>query len=156
MQEKAPCWWRRNTRVTPFRVLGTHLEAGGSKELKIGQYVELKGLIDAHRKEGVPQFLCGDFNTHKSGKRDLYQKMIAHLEAKDGELSSEFKHTTGPSDMRKEKKRSRWEVIDYVLYRGNGVTLSSLERHVRIYRDPWNKKHEDLSDHFAVLAKIVF
>lgn len=139
-----------------FQVLGTHLEAGGPREIKLHQYAEIKALIDAHRQEGVPQFLCGDFNTHKSGKRKLYDKMIAHLEAEDGELLSKFKHTTGPSDMRGAHKQAKWEVIDYVLYRGNGKVLKSMERHVRIYRETWSGKHSDLSDHYAVLAKVVF
>ena len=139
----------------PFQVLGTHLEAGGSKALKTGQYTELKSLIDQHQKEGVPQFLCGDFNTHKNGKKGLYPIMLETLEAEDGDLVSDFQHTTGPSDMRKAQKRSRWEVIDFILVRNNGHSLRSMERHVRIYRSPWNPKHEDLSDHFAVLAKIV-
>src|SRR3954462_3191543 len=46
-----------------FQLLGTHMEAGGGKELKISQYIEAGELLRRHEKQGIPQFAAGDFNT---------------------------------------------------------------------------------------------
>jgi endonuclease/exonuclease/phosphatase family metal-dependent hydrolase len=142
-----------------FQVLGTHLEAGGPDSIKRNQYRELRTLIDEYHREGVPQFLCGDFNTHKKDP-DLYPDMLNTLQAHDDNFSSELAYTSDEllNDMNlprpgREPKR---EVIDYILYRGNGFEPKSMQRHVRQYQQRWDKKYKDLSDHNAVLMRVIF
>ena len=142
-----------------FQVLGTHLEAGGPPWIKHNQYAELKGLIDAHCRDSVPQFLCGDFNTN-SDDLVLYPAMIAALDVEDGTFFSELKFTDDPilNDMnyRPGKTEADRDVIDYIFYRSNGFIPVSLQRYVRQCQERWCDQYQDLSDHHAVLMRAVF
>lgn len=158
------CWSRKGALLAEgefagqtFQILGSHLEAGGSKELKEGQYRELDALLSTHRKPSIPQLICGDFNTHRTDS-SRYKLMLAILgaenEAFDGE--QQFTSDGAINDIklaRDDKKKRSW--IDYVLYRGNGVD-ADIQRFVRIPRLRWSKKFQDLSDHFAVEAQFKF
>ena len=141
----------------PFQVLGTHLEAGGTAELKKSQYKEIRELIDRHKMEDVPQLLAGDFNTHKFRKPELYQSMLEMLDVEDGPLESDLKFTTDElrNDMNPAgKKGAKQGVIDFILYRGNGFQPQSMNRYVRQYQQNWRVDHSDLSDHNAVFDEI--
>lgn len=141
-----------------FQLLGTHLEAGGTGEMKKSQYREIRELIDRHKKEDVPQFLAGDFNTSKSENGALYQSMLEMLNAEDGELESELKFTADElwNDMNPAGKNGpKRGVIDYILYRGNGFQPKSMTRYVRQYQHRWRVDHSDLSDHNAVLMRLI-
>jgi endonuclease/exonuclease/phosphatase family metal-dependent hydrolase len=61
-----------------IQVLGTHIQAGGTKEIKESQFNESGFLLKKYEKEGVPQFACGDFNT-KRIDTILYPKLINAL-----------------------------------------------------------------------------
>lgn len=141
------------------QVLGTHLEAGGPPWIKKNQYAEIRGLIDAHRKDGVPQFLCGDFNTNHDDP-ELYPEMLKTLDVEDGPFFSELKFTDDPilNDMNYSpgKTEDNRDVIDYVFYRANGVQPHSMKRYVRQYQQRWSEKYKDLSDHNAVLMRVIF
>ncbi len=145
---------------TVFQVLGTHLEAGGPDSIKRNQYREILGLIDEYKKEGVPQFLSGDFNTHKGRNDGLYDDMMKTLGAEDGEFYGELKYTADEllNDMNEAKpgREPHREIIDYVLYRGNGFQPKSMKRYVRQYQQRWSKRYKDLSDHNGVLMRVVF
>ncbi len=142
-----------------FQVLGTHLEAGGPQWIKRNQYGELKGLINEHCRDSVPQFLCGDFNTSNTDPV-LYPEMIATLDVEDGDFFSELKFTADPlqNDMnyKPEKKESDRSVIDYIFYRSNGFIPVSLQRYVRQCQERWCDQFQDLSDHNAVLMRVKF
>ncbi|GIV32927.1 MAG: hypothetical protein KatS3mg031_0462 [Chitinophagales bacterium] len=143
-----------------FQLLGTHLEAGGPDSIKRNQYREIRQLLDRHKKKNVPQVLCGDFNTDKDLKSDLYNDMLFTLEALDGDLEGELTYTSDellndmnlPAPGHKPKRK----VIDYVLIRENGYKPKSVKRHVRQYQHRWSKKYKDLSDHNAVLMRVEF
>jgi hypothetical protein len=47
-------------------------------------------------------------------------------------------------------------MVDYIFWRGNGLTPHSMLRTVKMYKQQWSKKYGDLSDHYGVLARIVF
>ena len=144
---------------TKFQLLGTHLEAGGTRELKISQYIEIWKLIKKHQQDGVPQLLAGDFNTHKFRREELYNIMLETLDAEDGDLLGELKFTTDElgNDMNPAGKQgAKQGVIDFILYRGNGVQPKSMIREVRQYQQNWRVDHSDLSDHNAVLMRVRF
>ena len=144
---------------TKFQLLGTHLEAGGTKEMKISQYQEIRELIDRHQQNGVPQLLAGDFNTHKFRREELYNIMLETLDAEDGELEGDLKFTTDElrNDMNPAGKNgAKQGVIDFIFYRGNGFEPKSMIRHVRQYQKNWRVDHSDLSDHNAVLMRVRF
>lgn len=161
--EKEDCFARKGALLVEINwhgrllhILGTHLEAGGPREIKLSQYQELAGLLRAHQNYGVPQLLCGDFNTAKTDQ-DLYPKMLTILQAEDGPLAGELKYTSDHvlNDMCPKKSKEQ-EVIDYILYKGNGVQPMYVYREVVRPLARWNKKHQDLSDHFGVRMRIRF
>lgn len=142
-----------NHPVKTFQVLGTHMEAGGSKDLKKSQYKEAGELLKKYEKAGVPQFACGDFNTRRSDTI-LYPSLINYLQAEDGDICTELKCTSDHllNDMDSYDPNRR-NLIDYVFCRPNGCTYTQTTRSVMQYEKQWHKKHKDLSDHFAVLLK---
>lgn len=161
--EKEDCFAKKGALLVEInwhgklvQILGTHLEAGGPREIKLSQYQELAGLVRAHQNYGVPQLLCGDFNTAKSNN-DLYPKMLNILQAEDGPLSGELQFTSDHllNDMDSYDPTDR-DVIDYILYKGNGVQPAFIYREVVRPMARWSKKHQDLSDHFGVRMRIRF
>lgn len=140
-----------------FQVMGTHMNAGGSEELKKSQILQVLGLIRRHQKQGVPQFLCGDYNIHndEKGGHDLYQFMVDTLGVTDGPLLSTWKYTSGGkyTDVNDKDKTA---LIDFIFFRSNGVEPEMMDRYVRIYRKQWADNHYSLSDHHAVLMQLKF
>jgi endonuclease/exonuclease/phosphatase family metal-dependent hydrolase len=51
--------------VQKFQLLGTHIQAGSNFKIKTSQYQEAAALVERHTQPGIPQFIAGDFNTHK-------------------------------------------------------------------------------------------
>jgi endonuclease/exonuclease/phosphatase family metal-dependent hydrolase len=136
-----------------IQLLGTHCEAGGSKEMKVSQFYELKDLADRYTNDSIPLFYLGDFNCARNNP-NLYPDLVQALNASDGELSGEIKCTTDHRfcDMHEQNPNGSQKVIDFVLERNNSARPVSVKREVRRYRQAWDKKHADLSDHYAVYA----
>ncbi|MBL7849364.1 MAG: endonuclease/exonuclease/phosphatase family protein [Cyclobacteriaceae bacterium] len=158
-----------NFKGKPIHVLGTHLQAFGTDDILISQYNQMKmELLDPHQRAGVPQFLLGDFNTRKvppvsaglSGTTPMpqtrYSAMLQTLEAEDGELHGDQQYTMDRpyNDLCTRRKEARL-LLDYVLVRPEKNDLT-IRREVKIFRKPWTKDHQDLSDHFALEALISF
>jgi endonuclease/exonuclease/phosphatase family metal-dependent hydrolase len=141
--------------VKTFQLLGTHMEAGGSKELKITQYIEAGELLKRHEQSGVPQFAAGDFNTRRVDTV-LYPKLIAALQAEDGGICTDLKCTSDHllNDMDSYNPNRR-NLIDFVFFKSNGLHPLNTTRSVMRFEQQWNKKHKDLSDHFAVELKML-
>ncbi|MES2622089.1 MAG: endonuclease/exonuclease/phosphatase family protein [Bacteroidota bacterium] len=137
-----------------LQVLGTHMQAGGGREIKISQYIEAGELLKKYEKEGVPQFAAGDFNT-RNIDTVMYSKLLNALQAENGEFCTELKCTSDHllSDMYDFRPDSR-NTVDYVFYKGNGVKPATTTRSVMQYEQQWHKKHKDLSDHFAVVLRM--
>lgn len=137
-----------------FQLLGTHMQAGGGKDIKESQYKEAGDLLKRHVQNGVPQFAAGDFNTHKNDP-DLYPKLLKELDATDGDIDSELKYTSDHmlNDMDSYDPKRR-NVIDYVFYKPNGVAARKCSRKVIAFEKPWSKKHKSLSDHNAIVLKM--
>lgn len=140
-----------------FQLLGTHMQAGGSHEIKLSQYQEAAALLQRHTQAQIPQFVAGDFNTHKDDSI-LYPLLVEALKAEDGPIDNEQKALEGhaQNDMREHPANSKKKkgVIDYVFVRTNGIKFLSLQRYSRQYQQPWSADHKDLSDHFAVILKV--
>lgn len=134
----------------PFQLLGTHCEAGGTKEMKKIQLLELKGLTERYYCDTVTRFYCGDFNCHKTDTI-LYPFLLSALQASDGPFSSALQHTTSPDcDMRKSKKRKSGRQVDYILVSENTPRHTAITRYVVRYTQQWHPHHRDLSDHYAI------
>lgn len=139
-----------------IQIIGTHLQAGGSFELKSSQYNQMAELGERYQKEGVPQFYCGDFNICKRDT-NLYPHMINRLKVVDGDITGSYQFTDDhvTNDM-EGKYTTDKDVIDYVLYKGNGVKLKGITRFIHPFKKRWNKDHEDLSDHYPLITDVVF
>ncbi|MCW5907362.1 MAG: hypothetical protein KIS94_05855 [Chitinophagales bacterium] len=137
------------------QIMGTHCEAGGTFEMKVGQFYQLREMMDKHYAEGIPQIACGDFNAAKSNKL-LYDTLLTILGVTDGPLSSELQFTGDHmlNDMQNYKPEKR-NLIDHFFYRSHNVVPKSEQRWVVRYQKQYTKKNSDLSDHFAVKMKLV-
>ena len=137
-----------------FQLSGTHMQAGGSKELKQSQYAEAGALLKRHQQLGVPQFAAGDFNTHRNDP-PLYDTLVRALDAQDGDITGDqlysSDHLLNDMDSYNPNKRN---LIDFIFFRGNGIKPLSAVRYIRIFQKQWHPKHKDLSDHFAVVLKM--
>lgn len=160
--EKEDCFARKGALLAEadwngkaIQILGTHMEAGGTPELKTGQYLEINELVRKHERPGVPQLLCGDFNIRRGS--DLYHNMLAVTGMEDGPISGELQYTADHllNDMCSYDPQNR-KVIDFIFWRGNGLSPLFTRREIKRYRQRWNKKHEDLSDHMALLLYLRF
>lgn len=159
------CWARKGALVAegefqgqPFQILGTHLEAGGSREKKVDQYRELDSVLTQVRKEDVPQIIAGDFNTKKFQDTTWYNQLVDILGAEDGPLLSEQQYSSDSyvNDIKIQRgDKKKRGVIDFIFYRNNGVK-AKINRYVRMPRWQWSKHRQDLSDHFAIEAQILF
>lgn len=137
-----------------IQVLGTHIQAGGTKEIKESQYNEAGFLLKKYEQQGIPQFAGGDFNTRRIDSL-LYPKLINALQCEDGEICTELKYTSDHllNDMDYYNPEKR-HLIDYVFVKPNGVKPISTLRSVKQIQQQWDKKHKDLSDHFPVILRM--
>ncbi|MBK7147883.1 MAG: sphingomyelin phosphodiesterase [Bacteroidetes bacterium] len=136
-----------------IQLLGTHCEAGGSKEMKVSQFYELKDLADKFANDTTPLFYLGDFNCARNNI-NLYPDMITALNASDGDITGDIQCTADHQqcDMLSLNPNGTRKVIDFVLERNNAAKPVRVKREVRRYRQTWHKNHTDLSDHYAVYA----
>jgi endonuclease/exonuclease/phosphatase family metal-dependent hydrolase len=150
------------------QVAGTHLQAFGDQSILYSQYHQLaEELLKPYSRAGIPQLLCGDFNTLRTVPTQLpadissdfidrlprYHYMLHTWEAMDGDLAGEQQFTMDRpyNDLCKTRKEFRL-LLDYVLLRPNGMRDLSIRRKVEIMRHQWDQQHRDLSDHFGLEA----
>jgi endonuclease/exonuclease/phosphatase family metal-dependent hydrolase len=147
-----------------LQLLGTHMQAGGGDSLKLSQYAEAGALLKSHEQPGIPQFVAGDFNTHKFAKvgpntrknsPNLYISLKKALNAEDGDITGDLQFSTDHmyNDMEVYNPNKR-DVIDFIFFKGNGVKYTSSTRYIRAFEQQWDSKHKSLSDHNAVILKM--
>lgn len=137
-----------------FQLLGTHIQAGGPDSVKQSQYIEIRDMLDQYKTDNIPQILAGDFNMAKD--KEGYVPMLKTLDVEEYEPASELKYTA--SSINDFRKGGSDRLIDFIFYKSNGIEPKEIIRNVKriIGHKPWNKKHIDLSDHFAVEAIVKF
>lgn len=139
-----------------FQLFGTHMQSGGSNALKLQEQLEAAALLQRHRQPGVPQLIAGDFNIRQNDTL-LYNAMIRNLECTNDSVCGTQKWTSDHflNDMYPFSETKRRQ-LDYILYIPNGVKPSFMERTVKMYRQRWSARHQDLSDHFALMMRLKF
>ncbi len=137
-----------------IQVAGTHMQAGGSWRTKLSQYLDMASIVLPNAETGVPQFLAGDFNTYQSDTLK-YPMMLKVLDAVDDTIHSQEKFSAdgNVNDMTNNAKNGR--LIDFILYRPNGVQPIMMKRYVRLYQERWCAEFCSLSDHNAILMRVV-
>lgn len=157
------CWSRKGAMLAkgdwngqPFQILGTHLQASGPDSIRHSQYRQIKNeLLAPYQKKGVPQIMCGDFNTAQEDQHN-YERMLSILDARHGKLHSEMKHSINgfQNDF---LDNTRQNLIDFLFYRDNeSGQPQKLERFIKVFRHEWDQDNHDLSDHYAIEARIIF
>lgn len=132
-----------------FHIVGTHLNAGGSLELRASQIRQIKDeLIDEHHEAGVPLIVAGDFNISKFDPNGL-DSMLTILEMEDYELESEQQYTYDftLNDLGDGKSKG---VIDYVYFRPEKLKVRKTLRKIPLIEKIWSKKRKSLADHNPV------
>jgi endonuclease/exonuclease/phosphatase family metal-dependent hydrolase len=135
------------------QLIGTHLQSGDGKtnsKVRVKQYRQLEDeLLSRYNKEGIPQIICGDFNTKKNGD-GYYETMLSTLMVDDGSLEGkqQFTYDGSLNDMIKDK--SEVSLLDYIFLRNNNVHYQSVVRTVKSFTANWHETKRDLSDHFAL------
>ena len=156
------CWARKGVLLVEvndgqrvYQIAGTHMNGGGSLELKTTQYQEMGALVKQYAKPGIPQFLVGDYNTSNFDK-PFYNSMISQLDAEDGPITGLLQCTNDHlnNDMEPYFDVKERDIIDYILYRPNGVRPQAMQRTIHQYCNQWSKQNQDLSDHYALLMEL--
>jgi endonuclease/exonuclease/phosphatase family metal-dependent hydrolase len=162
--EDFDCWARKGVMLVEvsdgthtFQIAGTHMNGGGSVELKTSQYREMGNLVKQFARPGVPQFCVGDYNTSNL-EPQYYNALITNLDAQDGPISGNLTVTNDHlnNDMEEDFNPKDRNIIDYILYRPNGVKPQKMTRTIKQYCYQWNKDHCDLSDHYALLMELTW
>ncbi|MCF8464402.1 MAG: hypothetical protein K9G41_06160, partial [Flavobacteriales bacterium] len=105
----------------------------------------------------------GDLNTSITEKQE-YNGMLQTLNATDGAVSvleAPALNGTEPitwgcanNDLIKKKWRGQTCLLDYALQRETGYPFK-LRRDLKTYTQQWSKKHQHLSDHYAISLTIL-
>ena len=136
-----------------YQIAGTHLQAGASKKkdaVRASQFNEIKELLAKHETTGIPQLICGDFNTAKNDKKN-YHLMLETLKAQDGPLESSLQHTYDCTNNDLAYGSDTYkEVLDYIFIKDNHAKLNLSRRKIVAFTAKWHAKKKHLSDHFAV------
>jgi hypothetical protein len=105
------------------------------------------------------QILLGDFNIDRH-RDELYPFILKMLDVKDLEITSRLKYSSYGclNTLKVCRNDTAPSLLDHIFYIPNGSTFSlnnfSVTRWVAKYRRP--KPLDDLSDHFAVQANLIY
>ncbi len=142
--------WRGQT----MQLAGTHLNAGGPLEVRVSQMVEMAELLDLHHEPGIPQLICGDMNTNRDEQPD-YDRMLETFRADDPQSYGGVMWTAdGVNNDLNWNKSGQQKVIDYFMFRKNGLDALRYDVDVRQITQQWSDEHKDLADHNSVEARI--
>ncbi len=146
-----------NWKGQPFQLVATHIQSDDYPwTIRVKQIDELhRLLLIPYSRPGVPQIICGDFNTDEA-ETAHYQQMLSVLDADDefptGIMRFSF---ASPDNEITQNKNERPRLIDYILVRNHQV-IASISRKIRIFRHQWKENFSSLSDHNALEAVIRF
>jgi endonuclease/exonuclease/phosphatase family metal-dependent hydrolase len=140
-----------------FQIVNTHLNAGSDQTIRESQYQEIVcQLIEPNKAAGVPQILCGDFNTNKFDKEN-YPKMMDILNVPDYDvLGTCLFSCDGLKNDLTDYDYTKQDIIDYIFVNLNGQIVSKIERKIHEVTKKWSSRHKDLSDHYPITALIEF
>ncbi|MCF8277843.1 MAG: sphingomyelin phosphodiesterase [Flavobacteriales bacterium] len=149
-----------------YQFVSTHVQAEDGKEfanVRSNQFKMIDQLLEQHQKPNIPQFILGDLNTPRDSVAE-YNNMISVLNATDGvpsiigdtKLSVDQPNTWGcaNNDLIKKKWKGNVALLDYALQRNTNYPFK-LRRELKTYTKQWSKKHEHLSDHYAISLTIL-
>ncbi len=138
-----------------IQIVGTHLQSTDGyiySKIRKNQLHLIKRMADQYRQKNVPIVYLGDFNVKKNSS--YYGEMLTILSAKDGEITSDLKYGTDPeNDLCWSGKP---KILDYILIDSNQTNAQVIQREFVRYTCDMRKGGCDLSDHYAIKAKVIF
>ncbi|MCO5249754.1 MAG: sphingomyelin phosphodiesterase [Chitinophagales bacterium] len=138
-----------------FQVIGTHLNSGGTLQLRTGQLKQIKEeLVDRYHQDNVPVIIAGDFNIDKYEDGGL-DSMLTALNVDDYELEGKIKHTYDHTKNDLEPGKTKG-VIDYIYLISRGYKMRNVKRQIPIIERSWSKGRKSLSDHNPVELSLFF
>jgi endonuclease/exonuclease/phosphatase family metal-dependent hydrolase len=141
----------------PFQLIAVHIQSDEHPwEIRENQMKDLyKRLLLPNNKPGVPQIICGDFNTDKS-ESEHYMMMLQAIDAEDGDLSGDECYSySSPGNEITYGSNEKPRLIDYILLRNRDV-IHSVTRKIAVLWHKWSGDRKSLSDHNAIEAIIHF
>jgi endonuclease/exonuclease/phosphatase family metal-dependent hydrolase len=140
-----------------FQLVATHIQSDD-----FGWHIREQQIKDIHNKllmpysrDGIPQIICGDFNTDQS-ETDHYNSMLSVMGAEDGNLTGLERYSFSSDDNEITKGlNEKPRLIDYILLR-NSLAIESISRKIAVIKNNWGLNHRSLSDHNAIEATIAF
>ena len=138
-----------------YQVMGTHLDSQPMERdalVRIKQYEQIYAeIVKENEKPGVPQVLCGDYNTRLQ-EPHYYKTMLTKLDAKDGPYLGDEQITYNGFCNDLIGDSQCMEVLDYIFVRKNNVPFKEIKREIKVFQADWHKrgKKKDLSDHYAI------
>lgn len=145
-----------NVNGQRIQVIATHLQNAGAAWRKQQQCAELYQYLEAYRKPGVPQLICGDFNIDRYTAGNEYQQMLSTLQAENLEMQpGSISYDRANNDLQVEKGNAQ-SLLDFLLTRTNQAWLTCGERNIRRLQYAWHPRHHDLSDHYSLEAEVTF
>ena len=146
-----------NKNGKKYHVAGTHLQAGASKkkdDIRHSQFQELQQLLHQYEVAGVPQLVCGDFNTPMNDRKN-YNLMLETLKVQDGPLESSLQYTYDAKENDLAAGGDYCEVLDYIFIKDNSNKVQCSKRKVIAFTAKWHEKRKHLSDHYAVEIMVI-
>ncbi|MCZ2393180.1 MAG: sphingomyelin phosphodiesterase [Chitinophagales bacterium] len=135
-----------NKNGQAFQIIGTHLNSGGTLELRTSQLKQIQDeLVKAHHTPGVPLVIAGDFNILKSNPNGL-DSMLCILDMDDYILdgANQYTYDYQINDLALGKHR---ETIDYIYFKPEKLKVKRTFRLIPIIEKLWSKKRKSLADH---------
>jgi endonuclease/exonuclease/phosphatase family metal-dependent hydrolase len=142
-----------------FQLIATHLQSDldgkDVQPIRQKQYEQIqKELLEVYAQHNVPQFVVGDFNTIHDDTSS-YNSMIGTMKVKQCSLEGDrcYSYDYSSNDFILGTTMTP-QLIDYILYKKDGVLELDGRMYINVFRRKWDAKHSDLSDHFAITGEI--
>lgn len=133
----------------PFHIIGTHLNSGGTLQLRASQVRQIReDLVGKHHHQDIPLIIAGDFNIERSEKAGL-DSMLCILDVSDYTLHGPHQYTVDGSmnDLCWTKGKG---FIDYIFVNNGALKPVKLIRQIPLLEKRWSKKNKSLADHNPV------
>lgn len=164
LASKGVIYAKINKGGNPYHIFGTHPQAWSTKEgraVRAQQFEQMRAFIDAQYINGAePVVIAGDLNVDKIKYLPEYEDMLKTLVSEEVPRFKSYPYTFDGAVnawVTDEEKKQK-EYLDYVLYSTSHLSPDSSSSKVIIPRstnvDLFTKY--DLSDHFAVSARLTF
>lgn len=146
MARKGAAMVRVEKNNQPFHIVGTHLNAGGTLDLRSSQVRQIReDLIDKHHRQDIPLIIAGDFNIERSEKAGL-DSMLCILDVSDYALHGPFQYTVDGS-MNDLCWPNGKGFIDYVFVNPGAMKPVRMIRQIPLLEKRWSSKNKSLADH---------